>query len=1174
MNSKNTFTLCFIIALLFQIPNVSFAQKQSPLDLALRYIEQNQKDLQLSSEDILHYQVSDLYTSRHNGVTHVYLNQEHHNIKVLNAIINVNILPTGKVLNMSNRFIPNLQEKANASNPAIMPDVALQKVIDEFDINTNMPVRLQSQVSDQHFVFDKTGIALEPITVKLVYQKMEDKSVKLAWMVQLYQLDAQHWWNARIDAHSGELLAHHDQVIHCNFDKPDVTCKEHGHDHHFINNTVPQVSSSNPALEANSYNVFPMPVQSPNHGDRELISSPATATASPFGWHDTDGANGAEFTITRGNNVHAYHDIFNINGSSGDEPDGGASLDFDNPLDLSTALPYTQVDPAVTNLFYWNNIIHDVWYEYGFDEASGNFQANNYGNGGVDGDFVRAEALDGGGTNNANFGTAEDGSGARMQMYIWTDDQLPGGGDPAELVVTDPPDAVGNYEMIAAGFGATLPNPPIVSEVVLVDDGAGGVGISSDACEDILNGADFAGKIAMIDRGDCQFGVKVLKAENEGAIAVIICNNVPGGPQGMGPGTDGDLVTIPSAMIAQEDCDVLKTFLPITVEFGQEPPQIPMPGPVGFDGDFDNGIIVHEYTHGISIRLTGGPSQGGCLSGQEQAGEGWSDWFALVMTTDENSTADEPRGMGTYALDEPVTGVGIREFPYSRDMTIDPHTYGDVPNVAVPHGVGSVWCVMIWDLYWNMVDEYGFDNDIYNGTGGNNMTMQLVLDGLKLQGCDPDFIASRNAILDADVANYNGVNQCLIWETFARRGLGWSASSGGNEAFDTPPFCTPVQVVKTAVGEIIAGETITYSLEIINNLPSLISDIVITDEFPAGTSYVEGSLSCSGGSVDNGVLTIDVGDLAVGATLNCTYQLLVDVTPFSYIELQDDVEAGEDNWTVSSAVGAAMWETNDNSYEGELAWFAEDIDSECDQYLELAVPINLEGDNPSLAFWHWYDTEASWDGGVVEVSTDGGGSWDDLGNDMIQNGYNGNLMVNPASPISGQAAFNGNSDGYIQTVIDLSNYNSDDLLIRFRFGCDGFVGANGWYIDFIQFYGDYHSITNVACVNSNGTDEFCDEATTVVFEGNVDATDNLDKDLKISISPNPTNGVFVLEMSSTNNSATNIQVMSVDGRLLQSKTFNHSNGAFEFDLSGYQSGVYLLEIQTDQAQMTKKIVVQ
>jgi len=54
-------------------------------------------------------------------------------------------------------------------------------------------------------------------------------------------------------------------------------------------------------------------------------------------------------------------------------------------------------------------LVHDVWYQYGFDEASGNFQSNNYGRGGTAGDYVQADAQDGGGTNNANFSTPTDG---------------------------------------------------------------------------------------------------------------------------------------------------------------------------------------------------------------------------------------------------------------------------------------------------------------------------------------------------------------------------------------------------------------------------------------------------------------------------------------------------------------------------------------------------------------------------------------------------------------------------------------------------------------------------------------------------------------------------------------------------------------------------------------------
>ncbi len=1172
------------IGILFASINTGIAQLQSPLDIALRHLEQNQEELNLTKIDLANYFVSDLYTSKHNGVTHVYLVQQHDGIILRNAIININILPNGKVLNMGNRFASDLKSRVNTNQPSIAPSEAIQKVIDQFQITTTASLRLQEKVNDHHFIFGNEGIALEPIPVKLVYALLEDKSIRLAWNVKLYKLDAQNWWDVRIDAQTGEVLAYHDQVIHCDFSNGNEKCDEEYHQHESIESNPVKINATietqdlTTTIVANSYNVFPMPVESPNHGNRALLTDPADGTASPFGWHDTDGISGAEYTITRGNNVHAYHDIGNENNSIEDEPDGGSSLDFDFPLDLSQNLPYTQISPAVVNLFYWNNVIHDVWYQYGFDEASGNFQTNNYGNGGLGEDYVRAEALDGGGINNANMATPEDGMPPRMQMYVWMDDSLslpPVIIPPSFLEITAPVSVAGQYEFALADFGPDLPVDPLISEIVLVDDG---VGTTSDACQPIINGAEINGKIALIDRGGCNNPSKILKAQNNGAIAVIICNSVAGPPFPMQPGSGSDDVTIPSVMISLQDCNTWKTALAgLTVSI-QQPAEtyyeVPLPGPTALDGDYDNGIIIHEYTHGISTRLTGGPSTG-CLTGLEQAGEGWSDWFALAMLTTPANTAEQRRGMGTFALNQSTDSTGIREFPYSRDMDIDPHTYGDVPNVVAPHGVGSVWAVMIWDLYWNMIDIYGFDEDFYNGTGGNNKTMQLVLDGLKLQPCSPTFIDSRDAILAADEANYNGENKCLIWETFARRGLGFSAESVGVEAFDTPEICqTILKITKTAVSEAFAGDVITYTLEITNDSPELLSNTTVTDILPNGTSYVAGSASCTNTTVDNGVITIEIGNMAVGETTTCTYQLEVAENPFSYSLLEDDVENGTSDWEVISGQGAVEWTVNPNSYEGDFAWYAQDIDSECDQYLILATPYNLNGDNPALSFWHRYATEVTWDGGVVEISTDDGLTWIDLGDDMIQNGYNGNLMVNPASPISGRPAFHGNSGGFIETIIDLSNYAQQDMIFRFRFGCDGAVGGEGWYIDNITLFGDLYSITNEACVSSGLNENACSNVTTTIF-ADIVSTNTISKNgLNVTVFPNPTNSHVIVKMDNLSNSPAMINLLNINGQLLHIENLDYSSGTFEMDLSDFPSGIYMIHVQTDEAKVVQKVVRQ
>ena len=1182
MNPIGKLTILIGLLICLIIPSTIFSQTDKNIDLALQHFEEKAKDYNLTSRDITNHLISDNYTSKHNGVTHIYFQQQHENINVRNAITNINVLPNGKILNMGNRFYADLANRINTSTPSISSEEALQKAMEKFLPFISNTIQLKERKSEQHFIYENAGITLEPIPVQLSFEPMENKTIRLVWQVELYQLDAQHWWEAQVDAVTGQILSFRDKVIHCSFDDPNAGCKiDHvhtenhngssAHADHKNSSIINAVKSSAPTLMGGTYNILPIPLESPNHGVHALVTDPADPTASPFGWHDTDGADGPEFTITRGNNVHAYQDIFNNNASLNDEPDGGALLEFDFPFDPMNDNPYTQVDAAVVNLFYWNNVVHDLWYQYGFDEVSGNFQENNYGNGGIDEDYVRAEALDGSGTNNANFAPTVEGGRPRMQMFIWSNDNLPEP-PPSIITVTAPAAVADDYESAPAGFGGELPTMPLEGELVLVDDG---IDTETDACEPIINGADISGKIALIDRGDCEFGVKMLAAENEGAIAVIICQNVDEPVFGMGPGAVGDQVTIPGVMISLADCNLLKmNQTGLMVSISAPAVVIPTPGPAGRDGDFDNGIIAHEFTHGISNRLTGGPNTGGCLTNFEQAGEGWSDWFGLVMQTTSANDSDQPRGIGTYAIGQPVTGDGIRDFPYSRDLNVDSHTYADINNVSVPHGVGSVWAVMIWDLYWNMVDVYGFDDDLYNGTGGNNKTMQLVLDGLKLQACNPTFLDARDAVLAADVANFNGDHQCLIWETFARRGLGVDAVAGGGESFDTPGFCNAtVKLNKTAATEVMAGEVLTYTIEVRNDSQEAANDFVVTDDLPAGTELVAGSVSCGTASVDNNnVLSINIGDVLAGDVITCTYDVLVASTPFSILEFEEGVENGTAAWETSVADGPATWETSGQSFEGNFAWFAENIDTITDMSITTVASFELTGASPALSFWHRYNTESTWDGGVVEISTDGGNFWDDLEPDFIQNGYNANISVNPASAISGQPAFTGNSGGYIQSIVDLSTYSGDEIFIRFRFASDAFVGGEGWYIDNVELYTDLHAITNVACITVNG-DDVCSEITTAVF-GNSTSTKNIEEILDVAVFPNPTDGKLFIKMENNNNSATTFKLIGLDGRLLKTKAVDFSNGTFDFDLTGFPAGIYTLQIQTEDGQDIRKLVVE
>ena len=217
------------------------------------------------------------------------------------------------------------------------------------------------------------------------------------------------------------------------------------------------------------------------------------------------------------------------------------------------------------------------------------------------------------------------------------------------------------------------------------------------------------------------------------------------------------------------------------------------------DSDYDTEIIAHEYGHGISNRLMGGAQSSGCMQNLEQQGEGFSDWFGLMLTMRESDSPSIPRGVATYSSGQEITGDGLRNAPYSPDFSVNDYTYADSNNTATvsqPHGVGFVFATMLWDLTWAFVDEYGFDPDITNGNGGNNKVMQLIIDGLKVAPCSSGFADMRDAIILADQLTNNGVNKCLIWNVFANRGLGYLAEQGDEDSrtdqvedFTLPPTC-------------------------------------------------------------------------------------------------------------------------------------------------------------------------------------------------------------------------------------------------------------------------------------------------------------------------------------------------------------------------------------------------
>lgn len=725
------------------------------------------------------FTITDIVPHHKKPFTHIYVKQTYNGLPISNSSSVLVEKQNGEIIQTGDRLIKNLSE-FDGGTSLLDPQQVLESVLAEAKESSRLNDYTFESIEEGKFVY-KHQNELYHIPFEAAYYFVNNELHRV-WECNIQTSDNLHWWSIVIDAQSAEVLQKSDWIVSCSFDN----CSGKGSfhfDHLQKKDQAHQwMMAPAPPPENDGYRVFPLPIESPIHGDAALVTGSFEPQASPFGWHDTDGVPGEEFTITRGNNVYASEDQ-NDDNQPGFSPDGGPSLLFDFPITTTTD-PNDYIEAAITNLFYTNNMMHDIFFLYGFDEASGNFQETNYTGQGQGGDFVFAEAQDGSGTNNANFATPPEGNNPRMQMYIWDPD-----GTPRMFYVDEPASIAGRYSSNIAQFGPPVPNTPLSAQLAFGADSMGGDPI--DGCTQILT--DLTGKIAYIRNGGCSASIKIENCQNAGAIGVVVGHNGLGNPGPM-TGNPQNPITIPSLIVNINTSARLNNALTagetVNVTLFDD-------GWAGFtDSDLDNVIIAHEYGHGISNRLTGGPSQAGCLFNEDQMGEGWSDFCGLITTMEPGDAGTDRRGIGTYVQNESPTGDGIRPTVYSTDFGINGTTFNatNSPSLSRPHGIGYAWATMLWDMTWALIDEYGFDADVKFGTGGNNIALELVMEGMKLQPCQPGFVDGRDAILEADELLNDGENQCLIWKVFAQRGLGLNADQGStNDRFDQiEDFSLPV----------------------------------------------------------------------------------------------------------------------------------------------------------------------------------------------------------------------------------------------------------------------------------------------------------------------------------------------------------------------------------------------
>jgi hypothetical protein len=643
-------------------------------NLALQLVKNNSSVIGIRAGDIDNSEITGTYIIPGSDIRMVHLQQSFQSVLVYNRL-HVLAFRNGQAVSVTGYRIPEIASRIK--NPMAVPAIdfvdAVKTALAEAGLNTKEKILpLQVSRQGQKIKFGTLGVSSENILAELLWFPLEnDQELRLAWQVFVAPLKNSAYWLIRVDAITNKVISKEDLTISCNWgDQPihqHAETKKNTNPLTPFKGSDPSITFFNPfVVNTATYRVVRYPAESPQHPGGSPVThtdpwlmSPGNATT--LGWHN-DGAN--SYDSTRGNNAFAYEDrdANNIVGRSAlsTTPQPNLSFDFNPDFTQEPVIrsPAPNQQFNTTNLFYWNNLMHDLSYIYGFTETAKNYQNDNMGRGGVGGDYVLAEAQDGSGTNNANFSSGVEGTRGRMQMFLWPS-----------------------------------PTP---------------------------------------DR----------------------------------------------------------------------------------DGDADNGVIAHEYTHGISNRMTG--TGAGCLNTTEQMGEGWSDYFGLMITHNWATAQlgdgyNNPRGIGTYVLNQPVNGPGIRQYRYTTNMAINPMTYGNLPSVAVPHGVGTIWCTALWDMTWYIIQEAGINPNLFDptGTGGNSIALKLVTEGLRLQPCGPGFIDGRNAILKADTLFFGAQYSCAIIEAFARRGMGMGASQGspnvrGDETLSfvngTAVYTTQPQSVNVCAG--------------------------------------------------------------------------------------------------------------------------------------------------------------------------------------------------------------------------------------------------------------------------------------------------------------------------------------------------------------------------------------
>jgi hypothetical protein len=784
-------------------------------------------------------------------------------------------------------------------------------------------------------------------------------------------------------------------------------------------------------------------------------------------------------TTTAGNNAEAFADldanaVFNT-GDVRPEVKSGRVLNYSYDHTAEPLATLDQSKAAVVNAFFVVNWMHDWWYDSGFTEATHNGQLDNLGRGGVANDRLLIQAQAGARTglrDNADMLTPADGSQPRMRMFLWTSG--------IAVSVASPTGPMRSNRFL---------NGPHTFDVT--GDLVLGVDITAptdDGCQRLTN---VTGKIALVNfSGLCSTATQVDNAKAAGAIGLLLIDSTFDEPGLFGGSATANLPGLTTDVAGGNALRAALAAGPVTFTLHSA-----VSGPER-DGDFDNGVVAHEWGHYMHHRLSN------CVSGPcNGMSEGWGDFNALLLMLREGENRDGTYAMGPYALDDGTFDsayFGIRRFPYSTDRTKNALSFRhisdanplptDTPGLpgganSEVHNAGEVWAQMLWDVLNVLADQHGV-------TVARRRMTDYVVAGLLLTPPNPSHTEARDAILAAASA-LDTEDMILMAAAFAGRGIGSCAVS--------PPItsATNAGVVEsgtlaallTAGGATLIDDGISCDHDGIldpGESGQLRVTVANTGLFSADEVKVTASTTAPGVRVGAPVQLATVGphtslQLAIPVTLlpsaptstpvtitlhvaglNLCARSGIDVSltvPTGIDELAnastiDHVQTAITPWTRTGT--ANLWNVAAEA-SGNKLWSGRDLAVVTDT--QLVSPALLASPTAPFVvkFSHAFSLEAGFDGGVIELSTNGGTTWTDAAMLGVTPGYNRTISTSFSNPLAGRMAYSATSPGFpARNPVTLNfgtRFAGQSVLLRFRIGTDTSVAGTGWNIDDIEVTG-------------------------------------------------------------------------------------------------------------------------